>query len=245
MFTTKGLVLSRKKVAEGDVIINILTFAKGKIRVYVNGARYPKSRFASATQPFTEGEFSLFTSSRDLARLSEVQVTNAHLDIRDDMNKIFLATYMLELVDLAIEDGDFIPGLYDKVTYALSQLENAADMLRFKVVYDLKLIAALGYRPTLNSCSVCGSKKQLMAVLSVEHGGVVCRDCLAEVARRYRFEPTDLNWINFVLKKPFKTIQTIAVSDTMLLKLSTWTNNFLETHVVRRPLKSYKMLKLL
>ncbi len=245
MITTKGLVLSRKKVSEGDVIINLLTFAQGKLRVYVNGARYPKSRFTSTTQPFTEGEFSLFTSSRNLARLSEVQVIDAHLDIRDDMNKIFMATYMMELVDLSIEDGDFVPGLYDRVAYALRQLEDVSDFLRFKVVYDFKLIDVLGYRPTLNSCSVCGRESELMAVLSAEHGGVVCRNCLAQVERHYRFAPADLNWINFVLKKPFKTIQTIAVNDTMLLKMSTWTNQFLETHVVRRPIKSYKMLKML
>ncbi len=244
MVTTKAIVLSRKKVAESDVIINLLTRTEGKVRVYVNGARHPKSRFASATQPFNEGVFSLFIN-KDLSRLSEVQISNPHMTIRADMNKIFLATYMLELVELAIEDGQLIKGLYDKVAYALVALGETEHLQLLKVVYDLKFIVAIGYQPVLFSCSVCGSEANLSTSLSVQHGGVVCHSCLSDCSDCTAFTLEDLKWINIVLKKPFKTVQQLAVSDTMLLKIGTWTNRFIATHVVRRPLKSLKLLSIL
>ncbi len=244
MVTTKAIVLSRKKVAESDVIINLLTRTEGKVRVYVNGARHPKSRFASATQPFNEGVFSLFIN-KELSRLSEVQISNPHMAIRADMNKIFLATYMLELVELAIERGQFIKGLYDKVAYALVALGETEHLQLLKVVYDLKIIAAIGYQPVLFSCCICGAENNLSSNLSVQHGGVVCHNCLSACSDCTAFTLEDLKWINIVLKKPFKTVQQLAVSDTMLLKIGTWTNRFIAAHVVRRPLKSLKLLSIL
>ncbi len=244
MVTTKAIVLSRKKVAESDVIINLLTRTEGKVRVYVNGARHPKSRFASATQPFNEGVFSLYIN-KNLSRLSEVQISNPHMAIRADINKIFLATYMLELVELAIEEGQFVKGLYDKVAYALIALAETDQLQLLKVVYDLKIIAAIGYQPILSSCCVCGSDNNLSGNLSVQHGGVVCHKCLPDCGDSAAFSVEDLKSINIILKKPFKTVQQLAFSDTMLLKIGTWANRFIATHVVRRPLKSLKLLSIL
>ncbi len=243
MISTKAIVLSRKKVAEGDVIINLLTAKQGKLRAYVNGARNPKSRFASATQPFSEGEFSLFLN-KDLARLSEVQMIQSHLNIRSDMEKIFLATYMMELLELALADGELIEGLYARVAYALTALEETRRLQLFKTVYDLKVIDLMGYQPTLFFCSMCGSESDLTTYLSVQHGGVVCQNCRTRCTDCAPFVLQDLKWINFVLKKSFKTIQQVDISDTMLLKIATWTNRFIEAHVVRRPLKSLKLLKI-
>ncbi len=243
MISTKAIVLSRKKVAEGDVIINLLTAKQGKLRAYVNGARNPKSRFASATQPFSEGEFSLFLN-KDLARLSEVQMIQTHLGIRSDMDKIFLATYMMELVELALADGELIEGLYQRIAHALTALEETSRLQLFKTVYDLKVIDLMGYQPTLFFCSVCSGQSNLTTNLSVKHGGVVCQNCQPACTDCTAFTLQDLKWINFVFKKSFKTIQQVDISDTMLLKIATWTNRFIEAHVVRRPLKSLKLLKM-
>ncbi len=241
MITTKAIVLSRKKVAESDVIINLLTRKEGKVRAYVNGARHPKSRFSSTTQPFNEGIFSLFIN-KDLARLSEVQLTEPHLPIRDDIDKIFLATYMMELVELALADGEAIDGLYDRVAHALVALETAQNLQLFKLVYDLKVIALIGYQPALFSCSSCGATRELTTNLSVQMGGVICQNCLASCVDCANFALDDLKLINFILNKSFRTIQRVAISDTMLLKVATWTNRFIAEHVVRRPLKSLKLL---
>ncbi len=243
MITSRAIVLSRKKVAESDVIIELLTAEQGKLRVYVNGARHPKSRFASATQPFSEGLFSIFVN-RQLSRLSEAQIERPHLDIRNDLNKIFLATYMMELIDLALAEGQVVEGLYDRVSHALSALQSAQNLRLFKLVYDLKIIASIGYQPSLAACCNCGCSSELSGQLSVQGGGVVCERCLTSYRDAVSFSAEDLKLINIILKKPFKTIQQIAISDIILLKLGTWTNRFIEAHVVRRPLKSLKLLGL-
>lgn len=241
LINVRGLVLARKKVAESDVIITLFTKTQGKLRIYVNGARHPKSRYASSTQPFVEGDFSVYLK-KDLSSLGEVDIVNSHIKIREDMARLFLGTYMLELVDLSLEENDFIPGLYNRVSYALKNLSDAVDLKLFKVVYDLKIIQILGYEPSLFSCSHCGAEENLLPALSAENGGVLCTSCIKHEKHYTKFSLENLKWINFALKTPFKAIQNQPFDDKMLLKLDKWLETFIKIHVVRRPLKSLTVL---
>lgn len=241
LMNVRGLVLARKKVAESDVIITLFTKTQGKLRIYVNGARHPKSRYASSTQPFVEGDFAVYLK-KDLSSLGEVDIVSSHMKIREDMARLFLGTYMLELVDLALEENDFIPGLYNRVSYALNSLTEATDLKLFKVIYDLKIIQILGYEPSLFSCSSCGTEQDLLPALSANNGGVLCTGCIQHETQYTKFSLENLKWINFALKTPFKTIQNQPFDDKMLVKLDKWLETFIKIHVVRRPLKSLHVL---
>jgi DNA repair protein RecO (recombination protein O) len=242
LMNTQALVLGRKKVAESDVIVTLLTKSHGKLRVYANGARHPKSKFASGTQPFVQGEFSVVLK-KDLSTLSEVTISNAHVSIRTDMDRMFLGSYMLELVDVALEDGDQINKLFDMVTYAISALETAKDLKVLKVVFGLKIAQKMGFEPSLFACSSCGSDEHLTTNFSVNHGGVICSACLPQISGITKITLEHLKWINVALKSPFTTIQDLKVSDRMITEIDFLMDRFIEAHLLRRPLKSLEVLK--
>ncbi|MCK8058112.1 MULTISPECIES: DNA repair protein RecO [unclassified Fusibacter] len=242
LMNTQGLVLGRKKVADSDVIITLFTKTQGKLRVYANGARHPKSKFASGTQPFVEGEFALVIK-KDLSSLNEITIKDAHVGIRSDMNRLFLGSYMLELIDAALEDGDHINKLYDVVVYAIRALETATDLKVLKVVYGLKIAQKMGFEPVLFSCSSCGTQKNLTPNFSVNLGGVLCGDCAGHLTGITKITLEHLKWINVALKSPFSTIQDLNVSDRMITEIDFLVDRFIEAHLVRRPLKSLEVLK--
>lgn len=239
--TDTALVLSRKKVGGSDVIVTLLTKGHGKVRVYANRARDAKSKLASETQPFTLGIVT-YTIKKDFATLKEMSIESRFDEITGDVDKVFLGTYMLELVDLGLHEGDVIDGLFERVVYALDALSTAEHLLRFKVVYDLKMLKILGFEPMLFSCSQCGVQENLVFALSTLHGGLLCRDCFIRDRDMLKVTLEDLKWINTALKKPFKTVQTLSFNDTMISELSYWLDAFIQMHVVRKPIKSIQIV---
>lgn len=239
---TQGVVLGRKRVADHDAIITVLTKTQGKVRLYVNGARLPKSRFAMVAHPFVVGTYQYYQKG-DLSTLNNADIDEAHYHLREDLDKLFIGTYMLELIEVSIEDGDHVPRLFDLVTHALSALEKTDAPKVLKLIYTLKVIQRLGFEPQILNCSVCGTDENLMSVFSVRSGGVVCRDCLPEVMDAKRVSLDSLKWINVALKSPYASIQGLVVSDTIISTVDSLLNQFVETHVARRKLKSLDMLK--
>lgn len=241
LVNTKGIVLGRKKVAESDVIMTVLTASQGKVRMYAYGARNPRSHFASASQTFVEGQFT-YQQGKDLASLKNVEIDEAHMAIRENLDRLFLGAYMVELVELALEDNDHIPRLFDLVTHAIRALDHDDNLKKLQLTYTLKLIKMLGFEPQLFDCSLCGSQAHLVPSFSVQHGGVICQTCYPNVSDVVALSLEHLKWINVTLKSPNATIQSLQVNDMIVTELNALMNRFVENHVVRRPLKSLDML---
>jgi len=239
---TQGLVLSRKRVADHDVIITLLTKTQGKVRLYVNGARQTKSRFAMVAHPFVEGEYH-YKQKKDLSTLSNADLTESHIHLREDFDKLMIGTYMLELLEVSLEEGDAVPRLFDLVVYAIRALETTENPRLLKCVYTLKVIDKLGFEPQIHNCSVCGSEEDLTLDFSISSGGIVCKSCISQVRDAKMVTSESLKWIKLALKTPYATIQTLAVSDTMISTVDGLLNDFVEAHVARRKLKSLDMLK--
>ncbi len=238
----QAIIIARKKVASSDIILTLLSANHGKIRIYANRARNSKSKLAADSQLFSNTMVT-YSTRKELFSLKEISSINSHSPISEDIGRFYLATYMMELIDKALPEGDFIDGLYLKVEQALTALETADQLLLFKVVADLKLLAALGFEPSLSQCSVCGRDDQLYPILSVSHGGVLCRHCQALDANSIKFSLEDLKMINYLLKKPFATMQKASYSGRMLLGLNRWLNDFIILHLTGRQLKSLQLLE--
>ncbi len=240
--TDNAIIMARKKVKSSDVILTLLTENHGKVRVYANRAREAKSKLAAESQLFTEISL-CYKPHNDFASLTESAIIDSHKLLASDIERFYLATYIMELIDKSLAEGDYIDGLYQRLSYALKALERTDDLFLLKIVADLKLISILGFEPCLNHCSVCGAENALLPLLSVEHGGVLCKDCQAYDMRAIKFSLENLKKINYLLKKPFSTIQAYSFDDRMMLDLDDWLNQFIEIHLTMRPLKSLKLLK--
>ncbi len=238
----QAIIMARKKVKSSDIIITVLTKEHGKTRIYANRARNARSKLSAETQLFASGYIS-YQPKKDFASLKEMSLIKARSELSNDIGRFYLATYIMELLDKSLFEGDVIFGLYNLIEQALNALIEAENLLLFKLVIDLKLLKTLGLEPCFTCCSFCGKEQNLLPVLNIEHGGVLCRDCKAQSLDNFIFGLEDLKMINFLLKKPFATMQREVIDDTMLLKLDAWLNQFIQTHLISRPLKSLELLK--
>ena len=81
-----GLVLSSQNIGETDRRIVLLTKEKGKISAFARGAVRPKNPLVSSTQPFTFGEYFVYTG-RDSYTVTGSEVKNHFSGIIKDLDK--------------------------------------------------------------------------------------------------------------------------------------------------------------
>lgn len=157
-YTTTGLVLHRLNTGETDKILTLYTREHGKLSVIAKGARKAGSRTSGATELFTETRF-LLASGRSLEIVQQAEIQQSFPGIRTDLEKLARATYLCELLDRLTAESDALQSaeLYDlllSALYLLQRAENYPDAVVH--AYELRLLAEIGYAPTLENCVRCG-----------------------------------------------------------------------------------------
>lgn len=243
--SSKGIIINRKKVSGADVLLTILTREYGKKKFYVNGARHTKSKLSSGSQLFIEGEFSLYLKT-GLSTVNELEIIDIHSNIREDLNKFFLASYVSEIVDKIIKDDEGDQHFYEFLSSALKYLnDETKDRLKlFRIVFLIKILKIIGYSPNLENCSLCSKKikKQKKILFSPFSGGIVCEECRTEASDIYYLSSETLFFIKTSLEKSYTYIRNLNISVNILEESDNALTPFLEHHALVTKLKSQKML---
>jgi len=177
LYTTEGIVLKTQNIGEADRICTIYSPSKGKARAVARGARRPRSRFVSSTQMFAYGDFQIF-SGKSLDSISQVQLKEAFPRLHDDIVRLAYASYVAELIDQMVEEGDGDQTIFDMLLVYMRVLSETSDPQLVTFAFEIKFATILGYRPRLESCSECGRKDIAGEVFfSPEAGGLICNEC--------------------------------------------------------------------
>ncbi|KIL41711.1 DNA recombination protein RecO [Gordoniibacillus kamchatkensis] len=181
LYTVQGIVLRTTDYGEGNKILRLLTREAGKVGVMARGAKKVKSRFGAATQPFTCGEYVYFKSS-GLGTLSSAEITYAHNGLHEDLMKSAYASYVAEMADRMLEDGEGSAALYDQLAAALAAIEDDKDAQIVVHIFEMQMLKMAGYAPILEECVSCGSRTGPFA-FSAQLGGTLCPLCLHKDAQ--------------------------------------------------------------
>ncbi|GAB4525306.1 MAG: DNA repair protein RecO [Anaerolineales bacterium] len=171
---TEAIVLTHSNYGEADRMLRLYTLHLGKVQALAKGVRKSTSRKAGHLEPFTRTHV-LLARGRSFYIVTQAETLDAYLPLRADLAHLGQAAYVIELLDrFTYEDGEQ-PALYRITQHALERLaqdEPPPLVLRY---YELRLLDALGFRPQLFECVLCGRKIQPEdQFFSVLHGGVVC-----------------------------------------------------------------------
>jgi len=210
---TQGVVLRYTNINESDRILTVFSPELGKIPVMSRGCRRPKSRFLASSQLFCYSEFVL-TRYRDLMIMTQAEVKTAFFDIRNDLERFAYASYILNIVDEAVNPGEENYHLFALLLKTLSYLSfSDIQPEDITAVFELKLMELIGYRPELETCVLCGTlpetvvkpryqgqtQAQSGSLFSVFHGGIVCRACATDAGRVFPFTPESLSCMKHIL----------------------------------------------
>jgi DNA repair protein RecO (recombination protein O) len=107
--------------------------------------------------------------------------------LRDDLDALYAAYYVAELLGDWTEDYDPHPALFDEALQTLRDLGSkpAADAPVIEIGprvmrFEMALLRELGYSPALDVCAVCGAAAERERLMfGAAAGGVLCGRCQA------------------------------------------------------------------
>jgi DNA repair protein RecO (recombination protein O) len=208
LYRTPAVILKRMDLGEADRIVTLFSRDEGKIRAVAKGVRRTTSRSAGHLEPFTLSDV-LFAVGRELDVISQADTLEAFRELRENLELTTHAYYLAEVVDLLTEDHLENREVFDTLVDGLHRLAEADDSRLVLIVFHLRLLEALGYKPELRECVSCRSQIEPdRNHFSALMGGVLCPGCGRNEATARDIGTSALKLLRFVqLTRGEKAVQ--------------------------------------
>lgn len=188
-----AIVVGSFPLAESDRVVTFFSRRYGKLRGVARAARRVRSRFTGAFEMGTQGELVFFDTGRsDLVRVDHFDVTRPFARVRDDLDRLAQAAWMLECVTRLTAERDPNPAVYGLLARGLAAIEAGRPPGRVAVVFGLRLVDALGHRLRAEGCVDCGRRSAGAWAMDVEAGGLRCPACPPGAGAAVRLAPASL-----------------------------------------------------
>lgn len=173
----RGLVIRTLDLADNDKLLTIFTEEYGKITAVANGGRALKSRYLAAAQLFCYGNYVLYQKG-DRYWVREVNLIESFFDLRADLTRTALASYVCDVAGDVVEENAPEPQLLRltlNTLYAIAK--GVAEQEKIKAVFEMRAAALLGFCPMLEACATCGREAGGGFYLDVMNGCIACEEC--------------------------------------------------------------------
>jgi DNA repair protein RecO (recombination protein O) len=142
---------------EADRVVHLLT-ETGRLSAFAHGARKSKRRFQGALEPFQTVRASFDRNHKQgMPTLASCVVTEPRLAIRDELPRIALASYVVELALAVAPEGDPSEELFCLTSRVLDRIAGGSATVALRRAFELRLLDVLGHRPSLEVCVECGA----------------------------------------------------------------------------------------
>ena len=184
-FRTQAIILSRRDFGEADRLLTLYTPLRGKIRAIAKGARKPSAKISGHVELFARSDC-LIHRGRNLDILTQAELVDAYLGLREDLSRGAYANYVAELLDRFTADEEDDGGaVFLLLHQTLARIADGDDARLAARYFELRLLDLAGFRPELQECVV--ARTELLPApqfFSHEEGGVVSRAAAPQVASR-------------------------------------------------------------
>lgn len=246
LYRAEGIVLRNKNLGEADKIVTIFTDTHGKVQAVAKGARRPRNRLIGPTQVFSYSDF-LFFSGKNLDTISQAYLKEPFFRLRDDLNRMVYASYVVELLDLLVEEKEKSEELFLLLLCVLRLLSGGEDGRIILRLYELRLMDLLGYRPILDSCVICGApigEGEEKYGFSAAMGGVLCGGCAEQAEDVSPVSAGAVALMKHLLTMDPSRVNVLRVSEELHREIQRVTRVYVD-YRVEREIKSLQFLELL
>ncbi len=186
-------------------------------------------------QTFVFGEFSISKSGR-LSNITSIDVKNAFYHLREDLDKLTIASYFLELTTIVTMENVINNTLFDLLFTFLDAIEKSESLDKqhlLKVAFELKLLQVIGLKPELERCVNCGNETE-DPKFSVEEGGVICESCYHLYPDNYRIGHVIPRLMHFLLGYSVEQVLETEIDNVLIKKID---------YVLYKPANRWKVLE--
>ncbi|EGP4797317.1 DNA repair protein RecO [Enterococcus faecium] len=209
---SKGLILSSRNYKEKDKLVKIFTESSGKMMFYIKGIHRQNQPLSPALLPFTEAVYIGNFRSEGLSFLSSVKDVHAFRHIQEDIFLSGYGTYLLNLVDVAIEDHQYDPHLFQFTQQALQRMDQGDDAEIITNIFEVQILQRFGIAPIWTHCVVCGETKGKFDYSS-KYGGVICERHWSMDDHRYHADPRAVYFVRMFSAISYDKISGIHLKE--------------------------------
>ncbi len=210
-----GIVLKAAPVGEYDKRLIVLTGERGKITVFVRGARRVNSAFLASTNPFAYGEFELF-EGRNSYTACKISIRHYFRELSEDIETASYGFYFLELADYYAVENLEARDLCNLLYLSLKALSRPALSNRLvRRITELRMLVISGEYPNLSVCTCCGRRERLHAFLPT-NCGMLCDECSKKMGRVIAISDSTLYTMRFIMSEPLGKLFSFTVTDEVL-----------------------------
>lgn len=179
--TDDCLILRGRDYNETDRLLTVFGRDAGKLSCIARGVRRPHSRLKAGTQLFSYTTLTFAPSRGTLTLITQSEAKNVHAEIRADLTKIAVASYISELLDAVLPDAKPQPQVFVLAEAMFTLLAAGADPFLVLSCFRLRLLNLLGFRLNFEHCTGCGAGAATFAV-SPARGALLCPVCAAKAS---------------------------------------------------------------
>ncbi|MFO7322641.1 MAG: DNA repair protein RecO [Chloroflexota bacterium] len=215
-FRTDAIILKRRDFNEADRLLTVFTPKHGKIDVIAKGARKPTSTKAGHVELFTRVDM-LIHRGRDFGILSQAEMVEPFLALRDDLQRGAYASYAAELVDRFTgsedEDQRHLYNLLDSTLQRLCEEDDLRLVIRY---FEIHLLGLAGFQPELNECVI--GREPVMPedqYFSYVEGGVICVRHAVRTGQLIDLPMVTLKLLRHMQRSPFSKVRSLKVASNL------------------------------
>ncbi len=244
LFRTRALVLRVHYLSDTDKLVTFYTERYGKIKAVAKGARRIKSKFGASLEPLTLISLIYFGKEhQSLYRVNQCDIVEFHQTVRDSLATCFYALYFIDLLDSLTAEGQTDPNLFMFVTSTLESLTPEQNPELLCRIYELRILALLGYKPRLEQCVKCGQFPRSHWVgFSYNSQGIYCAPCLDGNPVETRINLGTLQYLKKLLTLDLNRWSRLKIPKGSEEELEQFTHRLILARLGRE-LKSYPLLK--
>jgi len=241
---SEAVVIRSQDLRETSLILTFYTKDFGKIKGIVRGVRGPHAQYGGGSlEIFAHDEIVFYERKKsDIFTISQCDLVDFFNPIRESLERLAYANYIIELLDSVTSLGDKNNEVFELLINSIRLLSGDASAKRVARIFEIKLLALLGLMPTLETCAFCGKKADASAKFSVANGGLICKACLGNDANALPIMAGTVKFIEHIRALPFEKVERIKVANTVGKELEYILRQFLDYHIERR-LKSLDFLR--
>jgi DNA repair protein RecO (recombination protein O) len=243
-FRTPALILKRRDIGEADRLLTLFTPEYGKIDVVAKGARKANSTKTGHVELFTRADALIAKGSIDI--LTQVEMTNPYLSLREDLLKGAYANYCVELLDrFSFAEDTHNESLFKLLDDTFERLCTDADIRRVVRYFELHLLKFVGFEPELQECVI--THEMLIfedQFFSYAEGGVVSPDGLSNTSSVVALPMNTLKALRHLQRSTYKQVANLKMNDLLHNDLERIMLGYIR-YVLESKLQSVEFIRLL
>ena len=215
---TTGVVLEGMDLGEKDRLITFYCRNEGLLRLAVPGAKDYRKGKAGLLQKFCWNDIKYYQKNKQesLGSINDVTKRRLFSRLREDLSGFSYGSYVLEFYKKA-GTGQADPLFFNHLVKTLALLSAAEKKKEFKlihVIFRLRALIILGFKPEILQCKNCGRKfsasgikQNERVVLSLSEGAIICCAEADPAGGKFPLDKLTFDMLNYFIKEGFEAIQ--------------------------------------